>query len=515
MCQGRGKRARRVRSTSGPRNRRAILRRRSRTHQVYLRQQNCQGLKTDAQLRELAFSFNASRAFCCSLQETWRTGQEFFTIDGVNFILSGPKVQIGRGTKGIGFALSNEAFKLWEQSGSVKFSSADERTMGIRIQTKDSRGRAVGLFLVCCYAPVGTAPDSEWDQFLSGWDLVRKSAKAGDIVVTGGDFNSSLGTNAQCDAAALDSMMTRSRAVDTSGGVGPFGNTHCNEAGRRLHSHISSEGIVACSTYFTKKQYSTWTHPCSRLGHQIDHFFIDKSHFRRVRDCGYCSQLVGSDHGGLGLRLQFERRMEKRVTRPAISTVDHNSLAGTLEETVELRAKFCAEVTKQMSLLNKADLFSHLPYSEIAPLSKAEQLAEALDRASHVMPKKGKKSPQWFEASASELKQAIELRNTAVRLLHSKPNCPVVQRSAQQRRKELKNKIADAKSRWIASFCTQVNTSNGKAVWDAVCELKAALAGKVPPRPQVRMKKEGGGHCVTPQENAEVFSSFFSGAVWA
>ena len=56
-----------------------------------------------------------------------------------------------------------------------------------------------------------------------------------------------------------------------------------------------------------------------------------------------------------------------------------------------------------------------------------------------------------------------------------------------------------------------MNTSNGKAVWDAVCELKAALAGKVPPRPQVRMKKEGGGHCVTPQENAEVFSSFFQG----
>ena len=129
MCQGRRTGPRRVRS-SGSSNRRAILRRRSRNHQVYLQQQNCQGLKTDAQLRELAFSFNASRAFCCSLQETWRTGSELFTIDGVNFILFGPKVQTGRGTKGIGFALSNEAFKLWERSGSVKFTSADERTTG-------------------------------------------------------------------------------------------------------------------------------------------------------------------------------------------------------------------------------------------------------------------------------------------------------------------------------------------------------------------------------------------------
>jgi hypothetical protein len=67
-------------------------------------------LKTDAQLRELAFPFKAAGAFACALQETWREGTEApFDTDGVSFILSGPKVQKGRGTKGIGFALSNEA----------------------------------------------------------------------------------------------------------------------------------------------------------------------------------------------------------------------------------------------------------------------------------------------------------------------------------------------------------------------------------------------------------------------
>jgi hypothetical protein len=31
----------------------------------------------------------------------------------------------------------------------------------------------------------------------------------------------------------------------------------------------------------------------------MEEFFISKSNFRRVRDCGYTSQLVDSDHGGL------------------------------------------------------------------------------------------------------------------------------------------------------------------------------------------------------------------------
>ena len=146
MCQGRKEGPLRVR----PPSKSAVLRKRLWAHQVYLRSQNCLGLKSDAQLRELAFSFKAAGAFAGALQETWREGMEIFDIDGVNFILSGAKVQTGRGTKGIGFALSDEAFQVWEMPGSVKVLSEDNRTMGIRFVMEDSNGRDVGLFLVCC-----------------------------------------------------------------------------------------------------------------------------------------------------------------------------------------------------------------------------------------------------------------------------------------------------------------------------------------------------------------------------
>ena len=177
MCQGRIEGPLWVR----PPSKSAVLRKRLRIHQILLRSQNCLGLKTDAQLRELAFSFKVAGAFACALQETWREGTEApFDTDGVSFILSGPKVQKGRGTKGIGFALSNEAFKVWEMSGSVMVLSEDDRTMGIRFVMKDSDGKDVGLFLVCCYAPIGVAPQQEWEEFLAGWDLVCKSAHSSD-----------------------------------------------------------------------------------------------------------------------------------------------------------------------------------------------------------------------------------------------------------------------------------------------------------------------------------------------
>lgn len=91
--------------------------------------------------------------------------------------------------------------------------------------------------------------------------MVCKSAHAGDIIVTGGDFNSSIGTNSGCKILETDSKETRNREMEASGGVGPFGIHHQNDAGRRLHSHIASKDFATCSTYFTKKQYGTWTHP--------------------------------------------------------------------------------------------------------------------------------------------------------------------------------------------------------------------------------------------------------------
>jgi hypothetical protein len=130
--------------------------------------------------------------------------------------------------------------------------------------------RRVIVSLAHCLIVSSVAPQPEWDNFFTGWDLTRDTAKAGDIVVTCGDFNSSMGNNLACNKAEIDSREMRQRAVEASGGLGPFGEPHRNNAGRRLSSHTASKGMVTCSTYFDKKQYTTWTHPRSKKGHQLD-----------------------------------------------------------------------------------------------------------------------------------------------------------------------------------------------------------------------------------------------------
>ena len=49
-----------------------------RRNRLWLRQQNCLGLKTDGKIRELAYLFKDSQAFAACLQETWREGSELF-----------------------------------------------------------------------------------------------------------------------------------------------------------------------------------------------------------------------------------------------------------------------------------------------------------------------------------------------------------------------------------------------------------------------------------------------------
>jgi len=69
-------------------------------------------------------------------------------IDGAVFVLSGPEKQVGRGSGGIGFCLSQSCAKAWERSGSVRILSKDGRSMAITAAVQDEKERDLVLFLV-------------------------------------------------------------------------------------------------------------------------------------------------------------------------------------------------------------------------------------------------------------------------------------------------------------------------------------------------------------------------------
>ena len=110
--------------------------------------QNCRGLKTDARLAELFDCLTRVQAFVAFLQETWRIGQEQFVQDGWTFLGSAPDAQQGRGSAGVGIALSRHATAAWKDANS-EWHTSGSRVIAARLLALDPRtGCKLGIFII-------------------------------------------------------------------------------------------------------------------------------------------------------------------------------------------------------------------------------------------------------------------------------------------------------------------------------------------------------------------------------
>jgi len=62
-----------------------------------------------------------------------------------------------------------------------------------------------------------------------------------------------MGTRASAEVADPGSIQS----------VGRQGIDHVNESGRKFHSYLEMNNLVALTTYFRKKNYGTWMYPRS------------------------------------------------------------------------------------------------------------------------------------------------------------------------------------------------------------------------------------------------------------
>ena len=233
-------------------------------------QQNCRGLKSDTKRSEFWNTFLQRRGFAACLQETWTEGSEVLAMEnGGQLLLEGPDHNPGRGTKGLGMALSALAVDAWNRAGCYKYVTSSNRAMAVKLLIKDSVGSDVGLFLVSAYAPIGSAPNETWDWFMDDLDEVISRKPANYVLLCGADINSCLGTS-MVQGRGTDWMERYSVHCP----VGPFGNSRFNLAGQRFRSFMAMRQLVAPSTFYKKTSYSTWFHPCSHGAYQIDHFCV-------------------------------------------------------------------------------------------------------------------------------------------------------------------------------------------------------------------------------------------------
>eukprot|EP00111_Clytia_hemisphaerica_P024268 TCONS_00071555-protein len=197
--------------------------------------------------------------------------------------------------------------------------------------------------------------------------------------------------------------------------------------------------LVACSTYFRKKNYATWRHPRSKLPHQIDHILTLKTDFCRIIDVFVSKPLLDSDHLSVRMKLRIAYRFfKKSATNRPLSKFDSIKLLTD----GELRGRFNNTLSSKIETLDRIEYES---------LEKSIQ-----DAASSCLPKITRSPPDWFVANEAELMSLIEKRNIAVYNKTKRITRHTIS-AAIRARKELKQAINTAKSKWIKNACNRLN----------------------------------------------------------
>ena len=418
------------------------------------------------------------------LQETWRTGVSTFELENCVIFNSGldpNQVKSRRGEQGVAILLSKNAVTSWRSAGSIVHSDLGARIVAVRLIVKDSNSNNVGLFLISAYAPIGNADQNLWDSFIEKLEICISRKLPNDILVIGCDTNSSVGSS------------NHRYNYGTMRSVGPFSLPHRNRAGIRFNTYLEVNNLVAITTYFKKNTYTTWTHPRSKLPHQIDHIITQKNDFCRFIDTGAATPLIYNDHKAVMCKLRISAHLKKRPTpREKLAKLNHDYLKNEDSKTL-----FCTSVLNELPINHRANY---------------DELARAMQKTAHkVLPKRDRPQPGWLKQNEIKLKALIEKRNTVLSLNISRPTRSSSQKLHQVRR-ELKSAVNAAKNKWIVATCHKLNESASrkgtKECWDTVRILKNGLQK---PKASIErmMRKEDGTRCKSSEENAEVFREHF------
>ena len=403
--------------------------------------QNCRGLKTDGRIDELVHVLQERRAFLACVQETWRYGKDDVVCNGWTFLGIGPEQQRGRGSQGVGILLSPRAATALRLGGTEVYYESP-RVMAVRLLVQDGRSRRqLGAFVLNSYAPVSTSPEEERDAYYAAIDSVLSYKRPGDVLVWCCDANASMGTNQGCRPAH-------------TGAVGGFGLAHTNASGRRLRTYLELQQFTSLSTHFRKRFYGTWSHPRSRLPHQIDHVITACEDRKRFLDAGsFAGQLIDSDHRGMVCQLRVAVRMGNRPTsRQRMTSADFAPLRGN--DANAARAVFADAVVRNVTASTASQPSGHTqidPERPSLPLvsdgAAAAAVQPAVDGDGSVrqssspaavpystlaaaveqtileqLPRRQRSTPGWFAFSADELHARIAERNAAFDARQQQPS---------------------------------------------------------------------------------------------
>ena len=449
---------------------------------------NVRGGFKGEKVEELKQHMTKHRFFAATIQETWVAGTSI--CDNDQFLILGRGVDVdsqkgkkGHPSGGVAIVLCPEAVEAWKKAGSQVLYFGD-RIIAVSLVVCDEKLKLVKLFLVSAYSPIGAADKAIRVQYYADLEKCFRACKHDQVFVMGTDANASMGTQSSLRDKVL----------------GQFGEARVNDAGLDFHSFCGRLSLCAPSTFFRKKSYSSWFHPCSGLGHQIDHFIVRRQDFKMVRDTGLFGEAaLDSDHRPLRLTLNIARNLSKQ----------HASG----------RSKFL-----NRALLKKpdvCDMFCQAVVSNVQTMqgggTKFSRLTSAMDTsAKGVLIELQVKQPGWFAMRLPVLMEKIKERNTATELLglasksrdaRAIEEARSVLRSARSR---CKQEVSSAKVAWIEERVRAMRGGSASPgeIWTAVKELAAGMDKSKPVLASLFRKPDG--IMSTPEENSNTVQKHFT-----
>ena len=300
--------------------------------------------------------------------------------------------------------------------------------------------------------------------------------------------------------------------------------------------------LCSASTFFQKNNYNTYSW-CGNEENpkQIDHIFIRKEDKKRIINCETGDPAgVMSDHHAIDTKLILAAYIPKKNQRRK------RKKNGTHHQADDTEKKKKKKIEWHKILSNK-DAFKSLLSENIITTSKPEtnpnddnddgidtninintdntnsnnnNSTDPYDRLSKCVKitaeelfsgEDSKRRKPWFELSQKTILEKIKERNDAFEIYTTEKSISNLTK-LRNSRSNLKEKKKEAKTLWIASRVTELETMDvdPSTSWKAVKEIAAGLYGHHKNTATMKMKKPNGNFCKNDLENAEVFKNFYS-----
>jgi len=134
--------------------------------------------------------------------------------------------------------------------------------------------------------------------------------------------------------------------------------------------------LVAITTYFRKRKYTTWSHSHSKLPHQIDHFISEKPDFCRFTDASVRKPILDSDHLAINCKLKIMVHFKKACKCNLLRKLDSDLLIDDIN------------LSNEFNPVHDSILSDSL-------VDKYDTLATAMNHAAtSVLPRKSRNSPK-------------------------------------------------------------------------------------------------------------------------